>query len=93
MPLARKEGNALSYAEIREKYAVPARRGALVIANGVPGTVSRARNCFVWVRFEGNAISKPFRPDEIRWIGESLLNTEKVSACNADFFKPLPSNA
>jgi hypothetical protein len=93
MSLARKEGNALSYAEIREKYSVPARRGALVIANGIPGTVSRARNYFVWVRFQGNAISKPFRPDEIRWVSDSVLNPEKASACNTELFEPLLSTA
>ena len=68
MPSDRKEGNALSYAEIRARYSVPAKRGALVVANGVPGTVSRARNYLVWVRFESNNISKPFRADEIQWL-------------------------
>lgn len=50
---------------IREKFGVPARRGAMVHVNGFRGVITGMSGDFVRVKLVGKLAGVPFHPHEI----------------------------
>ncbi|MFI5839425.1 hypothetical protein ACIA8K_06895 [Catenuloplanes sp. NPDC051500] len=62
----------MSLAYIRQRYAVPARRGARVVAAGQLGVITSARGAYIRVRLDGERHSTPWHP---AWRMEYLGQT------------------
>jgi hypothetical protein len=60
----------LGFEDICAQFNVPAKKGARVVYQGQPGTVTTARGLMVRVRLDGMTWSRPYMPDELEWIDE-----------------------
>jgi hypothetical protein len=76
----------LGFEDICAQFNVPAKKGARVVYQGQPGTVTTARGLMVRVRLDGMTWSRPYMPDELEWIGEADEESKAKDddACNDD---------
>lgn len=69
----------MSYEEIRRSFQVPAKKGARVLAQGQPGTVTTVRGSILRVRLDGMTWSRPYSPSELQWLEGSTQEVEGLS--------------
>jgi len=58
----------VSFENIRNRFQVPARKGARVLVRGQTGTVTTVRGLTLRVRLDGMRWSQPYMPDELQWL-------------------------
>lgn len=58
----------MSFENIRNRFQVPARKGARVRVHGQTGTVTTVRGLTLRVRLDGMRWSQPYMPDELQWL-------------------------
>jgi hypothetical protein len=74
----------LGFEDICAQFNVPAKKGARVVYQGQPGTVTTARGLMVRVRLDGMTWSRPYMPDELEWIDEDNGGDEASKAKDDD---------
>lgn len=70
----------MSFEDIRNRFQVPARKGARVLAHGQPGTVTTVRGLTLRVRLDGMRWSQPYMPDELQWLPADAPEAPQVDA-------------
>lgn len=61
----------MSLEYIRETYGVPAKRGVIVIADGVYGAITGSRMAYLKIRFNGEKKSRIYHPTwKIQYLTE-----------------------
>jgi hypothetical protein len=73
----------LGFEDICAQFNVPAKKGARVVYQGQPGTVTTARGLMVRVRLDGMTWSRPYMPDELEWIDEATRNRRRKTTTRA----------
>lgn len=77
----------MSMQQIRDRYGVPAKRGARVEFEGRPGTIVSSRGHHLGIRLDGDRIVLPYHPlwhiDYLDGIDHGELYDARIVAFNA----------